>query len=278
MGRHVPDIAQTTPLQRPYHPFQPLCRISQAALISDAPRLYVDPCMRFLQRYRLAHRQSLSGCHEGCHIPRLHKHRSACILVRSGCSSRSASTIKGTGAYYSSARAGTQQVRQLSPPVSPPFLPFFLPRSLHRSFFSQLHALRPHHNIAAMLPEKVEKAIMAPSPDTGSDDNIEKGDISDPDLSTGFDEKATKALIRKVDLHIVPVLVILYLLSFLDRTNIGNARLAGLEEDLGMEGLDYNVSLETCAPKSTDELIPHARLPSRYCTHSTWQSRCRQTS
>ena len=32
-----------------------------------------------------------------------------------------------------------------------------------------------------------------------------------------------------------------YRLSFLDRTNIGNARLAGLEKDLGMKGLDYNV-------------------------------------
>lgn len=29
-------------------------------------------------------------------------------------------------------------------------------------------------------------------------------------------------------------------LSFLDRSNIGNARLAGLERDLGMTGLDYN--------------------------------------
>ena len=35
--------------------------------------------------------------------------------------------------------------------------------------------------------------------------------------------------------------ILRYLLSFLDRTNIGNARLAGLERDLNMEGLDYNV-------------------------------------
>lgn len=34
-----------------------------------------------------------------------------------------------------------------------------------------------------------------------------------------------------------------YLLSFLDRTNIGNARLAGMEIDLGMSGTDYNMSL-----------------------------------
>jgi hypothetical protein len=32
-------------------------------------------------------------------------------------------------------------------------------------------------------------------------------------------------------------------LSFLDRTNIGNARLAGLEASLGMKGLAYNVSM-----------------------------------
>lgn len=96
------------------------------------------------------------------------------------------------------------------------------------------------------MSEKVEKIMETPPSGEVSDTNVEKGDISDPNLHTGFDEKATKALIRKVDLHIVPVLVILYLLSFLDRTNIGNARLAGLEEDLGMneEGLDYNVSAD----------------------------------
>ena len=49
----------------------------------------------------------------------------------------------------------------------------------------------------------------------------------------------------KVDLWLIPWLSLLYLLSFLDRTNIGNARLAGLEDDLGMdeEGKDYNMAL-----------------------------------
>lgn len=44
----------------------------------------------------------------------------------------------------------------------------------------------------------------------------------------------------KVDRWLIPWLCLLYLLSFLDRTNIGNARLAGLEEDLNMSGHDYN--------------------------------------
>ena len=60
--------------------------------------------------------------------------------------------------------------------------------------------------------------------------------------SSGFDPKRIKALIRKLDRHLLPLLTVLYLLSYLDRTNIGNARLAGLEKDLGMTGLDYNVS------------------------------------
>lgn len=47
----------------------------------------------------------------------------------------------------------------------------------------------------------------------------------------------------KVDLWLIPWLSLLYLLSFLDRTNIGNARLAGLEEDIGMEPGDYNLAL-----------------------------------
>lgn len=48
---------------------------------------------------------------------------------------------------------------------------------------------------------------------------------------------------RKVDRWLIPWLCLLYLLSFLDRTNIGNARAAGMEEDLGMEGHDYNNAL-----------------------------------
>jgi hypothetical protein len=48
---------------------------------------------------------------------------------------------------------------------------------------------------------------------------------------------------RKVDRWLIPWLCLLYLLSFLDRTNIGNARVAGIEDTLDMEGHDYNNTL-----------------------------------
>jgi MFS family permease len=45
-------------------------------------------------------------------------------------------------------------------------------------------------------------------------------------------------------------------LSFLDRTNIGNARLAGLEKDLKMKGLDYNIALAVFFPFYVAAEIP----------------------
>ena len=42
---------------------------------------------------------------------------------------------------------------------------------------------------------------------------------------------------------IVPTVSLLYLFCFIDRANIGNARLAGLERDLHLAGYDYNAVL-----------------------------------
>ena len=58
-----------------------------------------------------------------------------------------------------------------------------------------------------------------------------------------IDRAAEKRLVRKCDLYVIPVLSFLYSLAFIDRINIGNARLQGLEKDLKMEGQDYNVAL-----------------------------------
>lgn len=70
-------------------------------------------------------------------------------------------------------------------------------------------------------------------------------DLPDPDEGKSDEErkKLDRALVWKVDKWLIPWLSLLYLLSFLDRTNIGNARLAGMEKDLNMSGRDYNLSV-----------------------------------
>ncbi|QGI75191.1 unnamed protein product [Fusarium fujikuroi] len=63
-----------------------------------------------------------------------------------------------------------------------------------------------------------------------------------------FTEADTNRLIRKIDWSIIPFVSLLYLLSFLDRTNIGNARLDTLELDLNMSGIMYNHALAIFFP------------------------------
>ncbi|KAJ9662469.1 hypothetical protein H2198_001358 [Neophaeococcomyces mojaviensis] len=58
-----------------------------------------------------------------------------------------------------------------------------------------------------------------------------------------FDPAAERRLRWKIDLYIVPTVALLYLFCFIDRANIGNARLAGLEKDLKLTGYDYNILL-----------------------------------
>ncbi|KAI4146188.1 MAG: hypothetical protein LQ341_002157 [Variospora aurantia] len=52
-----------------------------------------------------------------------------------------------------------------------------------------------------------------------------------------------RKLVAKIDLRVIPVLSILYLLAFLDRTNIANASIYGLQEELGLRGSQYNTAL-----------------------------------
>ncbi|PYH48311.1 MFS transporter [Aspergillus saccharolyticus JOP 1030-1] len=52
-----------------------------------------------------------------------------------------------------------------------------------------------------------------------------------------------KALLRKLDYRLLPPLTVLYLLSFLDRSNVGNARLEGMGTDLDMSGDQYLTGL-----------------------------------
>ena len=52
-----------------------------------------------------------------------------------------------------------------------------------------------------------------------------------------------RKLLWKLDLRLIPWLCLLYLISFLDRTNIGNAKLDGLQKSLNITGGQYNACL-----------------------------------
>ncbi|CAK5279170.1 unnamed protein product [Mycena citricolor] len=77
---------------------------------------------------------------------------------------------------------------------------------------------------------------------TGLEDEI--------NTAPSFDESLTEpgklldvTVWRKIDMCLLPIVTTLFLLSFLDRTNIGNARVAGLLVDLDMSPRQYSIAL-----------------------------------
>ncbi|KAI0911827.1 major facilitator superfamily domain-containing protein [Ustulina deusta] len=75
--------------------------------------------------------------------------------------------------------------------------------------------------------------------------SIEGLGFPDPDAHLDQEErdKIERQLVWKLDLVLIPWLCLLYLLAFLDRTNIGNAKIAGLLDDLHMSTGQYNIAL-----------------------------------
>ncbi|KAB8200213.1 major facilitator superfamily domain-containing protein [Aspergillus parasiticus] len=61
--------------------------------------------------------------------------------------------------------------------------------------------------------------------------------------AVSFTPEEEKALVRKVDLTLLPTIWVMYLLSYLDRTNIGNAKISGMEVDLNLSSNQYSIAL-----------------------------------
>ena len=78
--------------------------------------------------------------------------------------------------------------------------------------------------------------------------DLDDGRPSNPHIATfaaQSDEwraQYSRALLRKVDARLVPFLVVMYLLNFLDRSNLAQARQGTLEADLDMHDTDFNLA------------------------------------
>lgn len=55
-----------------------------------------------------------------------------------------------------------------------------------------------------------------------------------------------RRVIRKLDFRLLPLVFVLYSLAVLDRSNLGNARLAGMEQDIDLSGDRYSTLRIAC--------------------------------
>ena len=126
------------------------------------------------------------------------------------------------------------------------YLGLFIPSYTEHSYPTFLFLF-----IAAMTLHKAD------SPGSGSlkEDDLKSPhsleDGAEPDSVAGqtyrtaavVDHVAERALCRKFDFRLLPVLAIMYLFNALDKGNLGNAKTAGLEKDLGFKNNQYNIIL-----------------------------------
>lgn len=93
-------------------------------------------------------------------------------------------------------------------------------------------------------PIQVEKPESPEFIEDSKDNEILGGDGRDNDtLELESSQINEKKLMRRIDYHLIPWLALLYLLSFLDRTNIGNANVFGMSTDIGITSTQYSLCL-----------------------------------
>ncbi|KFY07347.1 hypothetical protein V492_07220 [Pseudogymnoascus sp. VKM F-4246] len=75
------------------------------------------------------------------------------------------------------------------------------------------------------------------------ENNPEAGPIEDSSAeetqAAHLETAIQKQLVRKIDMNLMPLVLSLYLLAFLDRSNIGNAQTAGMGKSLGLSDGEY---------------------------------------
>ena len=82
-------------------------------------------------------------------------------------------------------------------------------------------------------------------PHASTAEDVPKGhnDINhhyDRRLAPQYSPEEEKAVIRKLDWHLMPLIFVLYSLSVLDRSNLGNARISGMAKDINLTGRRYD--------------------------------------
>ncbi|ATY59279.1 MFS transporter [Cordyceps militaris] len=58
-----------------------------------------------------------------------------------------------------------------------------------------------------------------------------------------IDAKSERKLLLKLDMYFVPIIMVVYLTCFLDRSNIGNVKVAGMPEDIGASPKEFSTAI-----------------------------------
>ena len=81
------------------------------------------------------------------------------------------------------------------------------------------------------------------------------------DTAWVVDHHAERALCRKFDYRLLPVLAVMYLFNALDKGNLGNAKTDGMEKDLNFKSNQYNIILSVFYVPYGNQPISLSHIP-----------------
>ncbi|RYN50776.1 hypothetical protein AA0114_g5815 [Alternaria tenuissima] len=105
------------------------------------------------------------------------------------------------------------------------------PSMIHEPNSFELRTITPHDEPAHKEELGEEDEGFLPSIRRASLDSVQSYELYTPDED--------RRVLKKLDRRLVAFMALLYMLSFLDRSNIGNARIAGLADDLKLSSTQY---------------------------------------
>ncbi|KAI9147184.1 transporter [Paramyrothecium foliicola] len=116
-------------------------------------------------------------------------------------------------------------------------------------------------------------AIKPPPPAEGEKEGLSIPNdleaVENPGTTAVVDAETERWLLKKLDVRIIPMVCWIYLMNFMDRVGIGNARLYGMEEELGLVGDQYQIAVSIlfvtyCLFETPSNLIIKKLQPARY--------------
>ncbi|KAF5523403.1 putative transporter [Colletotrichum aenigma] len=85
--------------------------------------------------------------------------------------------------------------------------------------------------------------------------------------SPEFSKETERQLVRKIDGHLLPLIVIIYLFNYLDRNSITQARLYGLQENTHVKGATYQTAISIFSAGYIAMQLPSTMLMTKMQPH-----------
>ncbi|KAL2009580.1 hypothetical protein VTN00DRAFT_5387 [Thermoascus crustaceus] len=102
---------------------------------------------------------------------------------------------------------------------------------------------RSDDKIEATVGETTVPTVETQSPpisSTASEERDDNYDLYKQTRDVGFTPEEAKKVLRKIDLQILPVLIVTYTLQYLDKNSINYAAVYGLKQGTGLKGQNYS--------------------------------------